>query len=386
MKILHTSDWHLGAYIKGFSLQEDQAFLFDQLIQIIQDRQVDCLLVSGDVYDTVTSRAEAIALYDRVMTRICGDLGVPAVVIAGNHDGAERLAAGAALLKKAGLHVFGRIRLPIQPVYFGKNQQVAVYAVPYFHPDEVRAALQRAGDDERSAAIRTPEDAFAVVVEQIRTTMDNSKFNVLMAHMTVLHAERSDSERSLSIGMVESVSASLLEGFDYVALGHIHKPQKVAGHEYIRYSGSMQIMSFGAEERQTKSMVLVDTDTGNIETIPLHMRRPFLTLEGTLAEVQAQLGDHPDTYLEVRVTDQMPSPEVQASMRSAAPLLTTIMGKQDQPVTALSRISQQQLTTMSEEALLCAFLEENGMPLPTDLQWDLFRSAWKTVQEGEVRQ
>lgn len=385
MILLHTSDWHLGAYIKGFSLQEDQEYLFEQLFRILEERRVDAMLVAGDVYDTVTSRAEAISLYDRVMTRICGRMNIPAVVIAGNHDGAERLAAGAELLSRAGLHVFGRIRLPIQPVLLGAEKQVTVYPVPFFHPDEVREYLQATGKGD-PAAIRTPEDALAAVIGEIRPTLNPKKFNVLMGHVTVLDVERSASERSVAIGMVDSVPASLMDGFDYVALGHIHKPQQVGGRERIRYSGSMQIMSFGAEEKQTKSVVLVDTETGAMEQVPLRMKRPFHTVEGSLAEIQAQLPSCREDYLELHVTDQIPPPEVQSALRNDYPYITSIQGRQEQAPTCLGRVNQQEAAGLSEEDLLNIFLEDNGMEPPTPLQLEFFRAAWKAVRAQEDQQ
>ena len=159
MKLLHTSDWHLGMAAGQMSFLEDQRDFFDQLYSIIQREQVEAVLCAGDVYDSSVSNADAIELYNQVMTRLCMDLHVTCIVIAGNHDGAERLASCSELLKRAGLFISGRLSRGIRPVSF---EDVDVYPIPFFHKDEVVALYP-----ERQEEIHSEEDAMRIVCEDI---------------------------------------------------------------------------------------------------------------------------------------------------------------------------------------------------------------------------
>ena len=173
MRILHTSDWHLGMSVGTGTLAGDQRFFLEQLYSIIEEEQADILLLAGDVYDSSVSNAEAISVYNEATTRICADMGKKMVVIAGNHDGAERLAACSELLKGAGLYVSGRLTREITPILAGNT---AIYPLPFFNREEVIALFP-----EKSTEITSQEKAMKVVCDHIREEMDPSRFNIVVA-------------------------------------------------------------------------------------------------------------------------------------------------------------------------------------------------------------
>ena len=275
MRILHTSDWHLGMSVGTGTLAGDQRFFLEQLYSIIEEEQADILLLAGDVYDSSVSNAEAISVYNEATTRICADMGKKMVVIAGNHDGAERLAACSELLKGAGLYVSGRLTREITPILAGNT---AIYPLPFFNREEVIALFP-----EKSTEITSQEKAMKVVCDHIREEMDPSRFNIVVAHALIVSAELSESDRSARVGQASAVSKDVFEGFDYVALGHIHKPQMID--EHICYSGSPVKYSFGNEEGQQKGVVLIDTESSEIRTIPIQMLHDRKTVRGTYEEI-----------------------------------------------------------------------------------------------------
>lgn len=376
MKLIHTSDWHFGMGVGTGTYADDQRQFLARLYEIIQEEKVEAVLIAGDIYDSSVANAEAIGLYNEAMTTLCGNLGVQVIAIAGNHDSAARLASCRELLKGAGLHITGRLEREAAPVLLD-NGKVAVYSLPFFNRDEVSALFP-----ERKEAIRSQETAMMVVCDHIRQNMDKNRKNIVLSHSLIVNAELSDSDRSARVGFATAVSKDVFEGFDYVALGHIHKPQVIAPH--IRYSGSPLKYSFGSEEDQEKGVVLIDTDTMQqrfLTIAPLHDRK---TVEGTYEEVigREDLKEH---YLRLRISDRYAGLELVADLRERFPYLLEVYGKGLTETESLSALSVEQLQTMDEEDIMEKFMAENFGYNLSEEQRSLFRQVLEwSKEEGDL--
>lgn len=375
MKLIHTSDWHFGIGHGTVSYAEDQRYFLSQLYDLIQREGVEAVLLAGDVYDSSVTNAEAIGLYNEAVTTLCTKLGVKLIVIAGNHDSAPRLSACRELLKSAGLYVTGRLEREITPVLLDGGK-VAVYSVPFFGKEEVLALYP-----EEKERIRSQETAMQLVCSHIRENMDPARRNIVMSHSLIVSAEISESDRSARVGFATAVSKDVFEGFDYAALGHIHKPQELAPR--VRYSGSPMKYSFGSEEAQEKGVVLLDTETMEetfVPFAPLHDRK---TVEGTMEEILNRQ-DLKDAYLRLKVTDRYAGLELLTELRQLYPNLLELHGMELTQINADNSLSAQELESMKEEDIMTKFLMENFGAAPEERQMKLFRQvlAW-SEEEGD---
>ncbi|HZZ84721.1 MAG TPA: exonuclease SbcCD subunit D [Anaeromyxobacteraceae bacterium] len=300
-RLLHTSDWHLGRALHGESLLEDQSHALDQLFGLLRDERPHALVISGDVYDRAVPPAEAVALLDDFLTRVRGDLALPVVLLAGNHDSGERLSFGSRLLERQGLHVRGSCRRAGEPVALqGDGVTGFVYPVPYVDPEVVRAESGEEG-------LRGHAQATAFVLARARAdAADRGGVRVLAAHAFVDGAAQSESERALTVGGSGAVPPEAFGGFDYVALGHLHAPQ-AAGDERLRYSGSLLKYSFG-EAAQEKGVELVELAPGkaSVRRVQLTPRRDVVRLQGTLAQLlgNPDLERHRGDLVQATLTDE----------------------------------------------------------------------------------
>jgi|TARA_B110000116_G_scaffold271829_1_gene293886 exonuclease SbcD len=307
MKLLHTSDWHLGRQFHNVSLLDDQRHVLAQLIEMIIDQSPDVLIIAGDVYDRSVPPASAVTLLDETLHRICDELAVSVIIISGNHDSAERLSFGARQLQRSGLHILGDLQRVTEPVVMtinGVNSHF--YGIPYCDPESVRDTFFDELQQEGAPKIKGYDSAHTFLVDKIKAVMPADTNNILISHCFVAGAEESDSERPLSIGGADQVPSAPLLDFDYVALGHLHSPQ-YRGAQTIRYSGSLLKYSF-SEQHQRKSVTKVELSS-EVDTVitqlPLQARRDVRILEGELSEL-IKLGatdEHCDDYLLVRLTD-----------------------------------------------------------------------------------
>ncbi|OPX86501.1 MAG: Nuclease SbcCD subunit D [Pelotomaculum sp. PtaB.Bin104] len=301
MRIIHTSDWHLGRIFHGVHLTEDQAYILDQFVRLAGDEKPDVVLIAGDIYDRSVPPTEAVRLLDEVLSRLLLDDGVPVILIAGNHDSPERLAFGTRLLARQGLHIAGQPGQDLSPVILSDTSGPVYFCpIPYAEPAVVREKLTAPEAADHNLAMRC-------LVRQVAALIPAGARAVALAHAFVAGGEESDSERPLSIGGSGMVEASCFEPFHYVALGHLHQPQSVGGN-HIHYAGSLLKYSF-AEAGRRKSVTLVEMDgTGklSLETISLTPRRELRCLEGRIDELLArpQSGENKDDYLMVTLTDQ----------------------------------------------------------------------------------
>lgn len=312
MRILHTSDWHIGRQFHNVSLIDDQRHQFEQLIEIVQTEKVDVVVVAGDLYDRANPSAEAVALLDEVINRISQELGVPMIMIAGNHDSPERIGFGARQMAKAGVYLSGVLAPEIKPVSLHDDYGVVnFFSIPYADPATVRACLEE--------GLHSHQEAMEAILAKVKNGQQRT---VVIAHCFLDGGDESDSERPLSIGGADKISPDLFARFDYVALGHLHAPQ-FKGVEHVRYSGSLLKYSF-SEVRQKKSVTLVDMDEKGkceIKLLPLHPKRNMRVIEGALEAVLtgAEDDENSDDYLLVRLTGKEALLDPMSKLRKVYP-------------------------------------------------------------------
>lgn len=317
MKLFHLSDLHIGKRVNEFSMIEDQKYILTQILYAADQEKPDGILISGDVYDRTIPTAEAVQVFDAFLTRL-SEQKIPAFIISGNHDSAERLAFGSSLMGKSGIY-FSKVydgtveKIPMQDAY----GTVWIYLLPFLRPSTIRHALPERAEEVQSAA-----DAVRIALEQ--TKIDEKERNVLLAHQFVTGAKRCDAEE-LQVGDVDQIPAELFASFEYVALGHIHSPQQV-GRETVRYCGAPLKYSF-SEAGQEKSITVVELkEKGSVDlrTIPLKPLHDLRKIRGMYLEVTAKSfyeNRDCEDYLQVTLTDEEDVPDGMAKLRTIYPNL-----------------------------------------------------------------
>jgi len=321
MRLLHTSDWHLGRRLGDVSLLEDQAHILEQVHAVCRSERVDALVIAGDIYDRAIPPEEAVRLLSDFAARITQGLGIPLIAISGNHDSAERLGFGAALLEQGRLFLRTGFGARARPIPVGEGEHAGlVYCLPYTEPEAARLELQ---DD----SLRTHDAAVRAALEAARAHRRASGVlnAVLVGHLFAAGGQESqDSERPLVVGGAAHVSVEALEGFSYVALGHLHAPQCVGGREDIRYSGSPLKYSF-AEARQPKGLNLVELEGGRarVQRLPLSPLRDVVRLEGSFDALlkDPQYAFAQGAYVEATYTDTGYLIDVASRLRQRFPFL-----------------------------------------------------------------
>lgn len=270
MKIIHTADWHLGRILNGKSLLEDQAYILDEFVAAMQKEKPDVIVIAGDVYDTSYPSKAAIMLFEETINQLNLHMQIPMIVTNGNHDGKARLNYGAKWFEKSQMYIRTELATMATPINIGN---VNFYCLPFATISEVQAFF----DDK---TITTHQAATQSCITYMAENLDTSQFNVLIGHMTVQGGTRSDSERPISIGTVESVEQDVFAPFNYVMLGHLHHPFSIDS-EFIHYSGSLLQYSF-SEVNQPKGyrMLLIDEMEQQQLFIPLEPKRQLEVVEG----------------------------------------------------------------------------------------------------------
>ena len=311
MKFIHLSDLHLGKRMNEYSLVEDQAYILNEILKIIQEQAPDGVLIAGDVYDKPVPTVEAVNLLDDFLRRLVA-LGQKVYVIAGNHDSAERLAFGGRLMDASGIHIAPAYRGQVEPhILRDEFGEVRLYLLPFLKPTHVRAAFPEKTVESYTDGVRVAIEAMGV---------DSTVRNLLVTHQFVTGATLSDSEE-LAVGGSDNVDAEVFAPFDYVALGHIHGPQRV-GAEHIRYSGTPLKYSI-SEARHHKSVTVVTLGPKGevtLEQIPLTPLREVVELRGSYEEITARRfyeGTHwQEDYVSITLTDEEEIPDAIGKLRS----------------------------------------------------------------------
>ena len=295
MRLLHTSDWHLGRSFHRVDMLDAQAAFVDHVVETVRAERVDAVLVSGDVYDRALPPVDAVRLCGEALRRLAELAAV--VLIAGNHDSAQRLGFGAALMDAAGVHVRTDPTAVGRPVLLGKN--MAVYGIPYLEPELVRHPWELTERGHTAALTEAMRRVRADAADRpgVRT--------VVLAHAFVTGGEASDSERDISVGGVSHVPVSVFEGIDYVALGHLHGRQRMT--ERVRYSGSPLAYSFSEEGHHKGSWLADLRDDGikEIDFVEAPVPRRLARLRGRLDDLltSGAYEAHQDCWLQVTLTD-----------------------------------------------------------------------------------
>ena len=375
MIFLHTSDWHLGATGGERDLWDDQKYFIDAICGIVREKNVDAVLLAGDVYDRSVPAASAIGLYDYAMNRLCGELGVKVLAIAGNHDSAERLASCAGLLDKAGLYLQGAAQREPRVVEFADSQ---VFFLPWMTEEKIKSLYPEERD-----GITDLTEAYRVAVNHMREKFIPGKHHLLLSHAFITNAETSTSDRAAEIGFATQVPASVFEGFDYVALGHIHKPQQV--NPFIRYSGSPMAYSFGKEERQEKSVTLIDTAAMTQQVLPLPLLHRWTTLTDSYEALLA--GEYPEEiregYVRLNVTDTAVGLDMLSRLRQIYPNALVVAGKTYDGEDTTITLTMEQLEQMESDPaeVFKSFCREEMGQEATDHFLQLFAQA---VEEADA--
>ncbi|MGC5005885.1 MULTISPECIES: exonuclease SbcCD subunit D [unclassified Streptomyces] len=338
MRILHTSDWHLGRSFHRASLLEAQADCLDHLVATVREREVDAVVVAGDVYDRAVPPLSAVELFDRALHRLAA-VGVPTVMISGNHDSARRLGVGAGLMGRAGIHLRTDPAQCATPVVLRDDHgDVAFYGLPYLEPALVKDVFkaERAGH----------EAVLTAAMDRVRAdlaTRPDSTRSVVLAHAFVAGGAPSDSERDITVGGVAAVPAGVFDGVDYTALGHLHGSQVVT--DRVRYSGSPLAYSF-SEVDHRKTMWLIDLDaTGAIaaERIDFPVPRPLARLRGRLDMLldDPALARHEEAWVEATLTDPVRPDEPMARLMARFPhTLSLVLEPERAPEDPLASYAQ----------------------------------------------
>ncbi|MFF1421623.1 exonuclease SbcCD subunit D [Streptomyces sp. NPDC058280] len=322
MRILHTSDWHLGRSFHRVSLLDAQAAFLDHLVATVRDRDVDVVLVAGDVYDRAVPPLTAVELFDRALHRLA-EAGVPTVMISGNHDSARRLGVGAGLIERAGIHLRTDPAGCATPVLLSDARgDVAFYGLPYLEPALVK--------DEFKASKAGHEAVLGAAMERVRADLAGrapGTRSVVLAHAFVAGGDPSDSERDITVGGVAAVPAGIFAGIDYVALGHLHGSQALT--ERVRYAGSPLAYSF-SETTHRKTMWLVELGPdGEIEAerIDCPVPRALARIRGRLDALldDPALARHEESWVEATLTDPVRPAEPMARLAERFPYTLSLV-------------------------------------------------------------
>ena len=311
MKLIHLSDLHLGKRLREYSLMEDQAFILETILRVVDDERPDGVIIAGDVYDKSVPSAEAVALFDRFLSDLA-DRGHPVFVISGNHDSAERISYGRSIMSRSGVYLSAVFDGSVEPVVLEDAYgPVHVYLLPFIKPANVRAAY--------------PEEEIASYTDAVRAAVahmnvDPAVRSVLVTHQFVTGAERSESE-TVSVGGSDNVDVSVFEPFDYVALGHIHRPQNCDSPR-VRYCGTPLKYSF-SEAQDEKSVTVAELGLKGqliVRTVPLIPLRDMVDIRGGYDEITLR-SFYENTswrtdYVRITLTDEEEIPNVGDKLRT----------------------------------------------------------------------
>ncbi|MEU3661191.1 exonuclease SbcCD subunit D [Streptomyces sp. NPDC032940] len=381
MRLLHTSDWHLGRAFHRVNMLDAQSAFIGHLVETVRERDVDAVVVSGDVYDRAVPPLAAVELFDDTLHRLAR-LGVPTVMISGNHDSARRLGVGAGLIDRAGIHLRTDPAGCGTPVVLADaHGDVAFYGLPYLEPALVKAefAVDKAGH----------ESVLAAAMDRVRADLAGrapGTRSVVLAHAFVTGGEPSDSERDITVGGVAAVPAGVFDGVDYVALGHLHGCQTIT--ERVRYSGSPLPYSF-SEAAHRKSMWLVDLDAaGSVtaERVDCPVPRPLARLRGTLEGLLAdpELTRHEDAWVEATLTDPVRPADPMARLSERFPHTLSLVFDPDRAPDDPAVSYARRLAGRSDRQIAEDFVAHVRGVGPDGSEQSVLRDAFDAVRADET--
>ncbi|MDX3380338.1 exonuclease SbcCD subunit D [Streptomyces niveiscabiei] len=381
MRLLHTSDWHLGRAFHRVDMLGAQAGFIAHLVATAREREVDAVVVSGDVYDRAVPSLAAVELFDDALHQLAA-LGVPTVLISGNHDSARRLGVGSGLIDRAGIHLRTDPASAGTPVIVpDAHGDVAFYGLPYLEPSLVK--------DEFGVEKAGHEAVLAAAMDRVRAdlaTRAPGTRSVVLAHAFVTGGQPSDSERDITVGGVASVPAGVFDGVDYVALGHLHGAQTLTPR--VRYSGSPLPYSF-SESTHRKSMWLIDLDAAGEVTadrVDCPVPRPLARVRGTLDHLltDPELARHEDAWVEATLTDPVRPTDPMARLTARFPHTLNLVFAPDRAPEDPEASYARRLAGRTDEEIAEDFVTHvRGAGPDTDEQ-GVLRAAFDAVRAQEA--
>ncbi|MGW8554493.1 exonuclease SbcCD subunit D [Streptomyces tubercidicus] len=354
MRFLHTSDWHLGRSFHRVNLLSAQRAFLDHLVATVRAREIDAVLVAGDVYDRAVPPLAAVELFDDALHRLAG-LGVPTVMISGNHDSARRLGVGSGLMERAGIHLRTDPAECGTPVVLADaHGPVALYGLPYLEPAMVRDTLGARRADHA--------EVLGAAMDRVRADLagrPTGTRSVVLAHAFVTGGAVSDSERDITVGGVASVPVTVFDGVDYAALGHLHGCQTLT--ERVRYSGSPLAYSFSeADHRKSSWIVELDADGAvHAERVDCPVPRPLARIRGRLEQLldDPEAARHENSWVEATLTDTARPHEPMARLAKRFPHLVSLVFDPDEGPTRSLASYAQRLRGRSDQEIAEDFVE-----------------------------
>jgi exonuclease SbcD len=398
MRLLHTSDWHLGRQFHGASLLQEQAAALDRIVALAAEAEVDAVLIAGDLYDRAIPPAEAVQLFNDTLARLSRG-GAAVVAIAGNHDSHVRVSIYDPLLSAFGVTIRGDVRRAAEPVLVTPRRggaPVAIYPLPYLEPSVDGPLLAALGEAAHDEAAGTParlshQEVTRRALERIHHDRESrpQHRSVLVAHTFVAGGETSESERELTVGNVDRVSVETFAGFDYVALGHLHGSQQLDGPR-VAYSGTPLPYSF-SEQHHSKSVRIVELDAGGaaaVEIVPLGVGRPLRTLEGPIDALcsDPRHDDARHAWVRVILTDDDLPLQAMARLRQHFPHVAELRHRPAERLRASADQRQQQVRQAGSplDLALAFFSDQQGKPTEA-AEAELMRRAIEAANRGGER-
>ncbi len=378
MKLIHLSDLHLGKRVNEFSMLEDQQYILEEILRIIDSEKPDGVLIAGDVYDKTVPSAEAVTLLDEFLVQL-SKRDTQTFLISGNHDSAERLAFGGRLMEQSGVHIARVYNGLLAPLTLRDEYgPVDLYLLPFLRPVQVRRFFPE-------SEIATYTEAMAAVLGA--ADIDKTHRNVLVTHQFVTGAQTCDSEE-LSVGGTDNVDVSVFDDFDYVALGHIHGPQKI-GRETVRYCGTPLKYSF-SEVGHKKSVTVVElAEKGSvaIRTVPLVPKRDMSELRGAYNELMLRENyegkPFRNDYLRITLTDEEDIPNAVNNLRTVYPYIMRLdydnrRTRTESHVDGAEQVERKRPLTLFEEF----YESQNGQPMSEE-QRSFAKQLMERIWEGK---
>ena len=378
MKLIHLSDLHLGKRVNEFSMLEDQQYILEEILRIIDSEKPDGVLIAGDVYDKTVPSAEAVTLLDEFLVQL-SKRDTQTFLISGNHDSAERLAFGGRLMEQSGIHIARVYNGVLAPLTLRDEYgPVDLYLLPFLRPVQVRRFFPE-------SEIATYTEAMAAVLGA--ADIDKTHRNVLVTHQFVTGAQTCDSEE-LSVGGTDNVDVSVFDDFDYVALGHIHGPQKIV-RETVRYCGTPLKYSF-SEVGHKKSVTVVElAEKGSvvIRTVPLVPKRDMSELRGAYNELMLRENyegkPFRNDYLRITLTDEEDIPNAVNNLRTVYPYIMRLdydnrRTRTESHVDGAEQVERKRPLTLFEEF----YESQNGQPMSEE-QRSFAKKLMERIWEGK---
>lgn len=398
MKIIHTSDWHIGKIVNEYSMIDDQKYILNKLIELIDEENADVLMIAGDVYDRSIPPVEAVELLNETLSKLVIDRNVSVLVISGNHDSGERLSFGSKILEKQGLYIAGSDEELYKKVVLNdNNQNVNFYLVPYKDPALTKKLLD-------NKEIKSHNDAMVAVIERIKEELNTNEINILIGHgyvtmkreeaievndhkYEVAELETSESERPLSIGGTDLIDGNIFKDFDYVALGHLHGRQKI-GRDTMRYSGSLLKYSF-SEVKQKKGVTVLelkDKDI-NIKLKELNPLRDLRIIKSNIEDLICkgrEIEEGREDYIQAILTDDGELMNPMEKLKSVYPNTMLITRERKKKASNENNLTKGEFRKKSKIDLFKDFYESYGGGDYTDKKEAVLIDTIKEVLKEEV--